>query len=341
MTTIRDVARECGVSVATVSYVLNDSPLPVRAETRRKVLEAARRLNYQPSGMARALVRRRMNIIGVQFHVRVSGLTMDAYSSMLLQGILNQASKTEYDVLVFSKPPEEAKAQPARDRRADGVLVVAPNTDATTVPNLKEFRIPVVALSASGELWGVPAVDVDNEKGARIATEYLLSLGHRRIAHLIGNAEASSAAARRAGFCAAMTAAGVPIPDTYLAAGRYRGSINYAQTVRLLRLPQPPTAIFAGNDLMAQAVLKAARDHGVSVPEQLSIVGFDDIPMAALVTPTLTTIRQPLLEIGHQAFDLLVALVEGKPVPMTTRLLEPKLVVRESTAPPPRIRLVR
>jgi LacI family transcriptional regulator len=341
MATIRDVAQECGVSVATVSYVLNGSSLPVRAETRHKVLEAARRLNYQPSGIARALVRRRMHIISTQFHVSATGLAIDAFSSGILQGILNAAGKTDYDVLVFSKPWPESQAAYVRDRRADGILVVAPRLGSDTIPSLLAFGIPVVALSTSGELWGVPAVDIDNEAGARLAAEHLLSLGHRRIAHLMGDADQPSAAARRTGFRGAMAAAGAAVPEEYIVSGRYKGEVNYEQTRRLLQLAEPPTALFAGNDLIALSALEAARDLGVAVPGEFSIVGFDDIPTAAYVSPPLTTIRQPLPEIGGAAFNLLVARVEGQSVPPTTQRVEPQLVVRGSTASPAYRRPVR
>ena len=334
MATIRDVARESGVSVATVSYVMNKSPQTVRDETRQRVLAAARRLNYQPNAMARGLVRRRMNILGVLFHVSAPTIIIDPYASALLQGILTAAAATGFSIILFPERWRDAShsAAPLRERHTDGILASAPGVDSDMLPSLVAQGLPFVAIAAPSNVPTVIGVDVDNEKGARLATEHLLSLGHRRIAHLTGNPNEASAQARLAGFRATLAQAGVSIPAEYIVPSLYKGRISYDKTLQLLALPEPPTAIFAGNDNLAMEVLEAARDRGVSVPSELSVVGFDDIPAASLVTPPLTTVHQPLARIGETAARLLVARVAGEPVPAATHLLEPELIIRGTTA---------
>ncbi len=312
----------------------------MRDETRQRVLAAARRLNYQPNAMARGLVRRRMNVLGVLFHVPARAIITDPYASTLLQGILTTAAATGYSVTLSPEPWRDAPQSAAllHERHTDGILAIAPHTDSDMLPSLVARGMPLVAIAAPADAPGVIVVDVDNDKGARLATRHLLSLGHRRIAHLMGNQNEASAQARLAGFLATLAEAGISAPPAYIAACRYKGRISYDETRRLLALPEPPTALFAGNDNIALEAMEAARDAGVCVPEQLSIVGFDDIPTASLVTPPLTTVRQPLARIGETAARLLVARVEGKPVPPpTTHLLEPEIIIRGTTAAAPPI----
>jgi LacI family transcriptional regulator len=201
------------------------------------------------------------------------------------------------------------------------------------IAGLTERGVPVVAIAHACDALSVPSVDVDNTEGIRLATEHLLGLGHEKIAHLGGDEDMVSVPPRRAAFLAALAAAGLSVPSAYMKSCCYDGRKAADATRELLSLPEPPTAIVAGNDSIAIAAIAAARDRGVRVPDELSVVGFDDAPSAALVTPALTTVRQPLLEIGAEALRLLVALIEGDPVPPVTHLKPPELVVRDSTAP--------
>jgi len=344
--TIRDVARESGVSVGTVSNVFNDSTRHIRPETRERVLDAARRLRYRPNGVARGLVQRRTRTLGVFFHASSAIVVLDPYASAVLHGILLGTSPRGYSTLLFPQPLMRREGDVAQlaDGRADGVLVVAPGRDDETADALAAMGVPVAVVSARLEgKEGVLSVDVDNERGGFLATEYLLSLGHRRIAHFAGNPAQRSARDREAGFRAAMAAAGVPVDESLVVPCGYHGAESYEPTRRLLALPEPPTAVFCANDNLAVATLLAARDSGVSVPGHLSVVGFDDAPAASLVTPPLTTVRQPLSEIGRRAAELLIDHLEpggaggtppGLPVPV---IFTPTLVARGSTAaaPPP------
>ena len=335
--TLSDVAGQAGVSKVAASVVLNGSRSNARVSdaTRSRILQAAADLRYYPNAMARGLVQRRMHMLGVLFHMTASIVAIDPYASAILQGILTAAADTGNSIVIFPEPWRDAHRSAARfrDQCTDGILVIAPRLDSDMLPELASFGLPLVSVSSPADQYAMPSVKVDNLKGERLAAEHLLALGHRRIAHLTGEVNQASGSARRDGFRHALAAAGVDVPAEYMEPCSYAGKEGYEATRRLLRLPQPPTAIFAGNDRIALAAMEAARDSHVAVPEELSLIGFDDTPPASLVTPPLTTVRQPLEQIGEKAARLLIARVEGQPVAPTTHLLEPELIVRGSTAP--------
>ena len=335
--TIRDVARESGVSVATVSYVLNNGPRPVREATRLQVLAAMRRLNYHPNAMARALASGRAQSLGVLFGRIEPAIVTNLYSIGVLQGVLTAAADCGYSVTLFPQPWGEGpiSARRLNDGRCDGVVIVAPVEDTDMVGSLSALELPLVVVSAATkEGSGVPFVDVDNAEGIRLAMEHLLGLGHRRIAHIMGDANQPSVPERRDSFYRSLREQGIEPPDEYVVPCAYNGIMGAEAARRLLQLPNPPTAIMAGNDTLALACIEAAQGLGIRVPAQLSVVGFDDIPTSAMVTPALTTVRQPLAEIGERATRILIARIEGtNDVPPSSRA-EPVLMVRETTAPP-------
>jgi DNA-binding LacI/PurR family transcriptional regulator len=336
--TLRDIAESAGVSLFTASVVLNGarSNTRVSEDTRRRIEHVARSLDYHPNAMARGLMRQRMNTIGVLFGVVEPGVVLtNPYSTGVLQGILSAASPLRLNVTIFSEPwiDTETSAARFRDGRTDGVIAVAPVAGSDMIAGLTERGVPVVAIAHACDALGVPSVDVDNKEGIRLATEHLLSLGHTKVAHLSGDEDMVSVPPRRTAFLATMAAAGLTVPLSYMKSCSYDGNKAAEATRELLSIGEPPTAIVAGNDSIAIAAMAAAREMGVKVPEELSVVGFDDSPSAALVTPALTTVRQPLLEIGAEALQLLVALIEGEPAPPVTHLKSPELIVRDSTAP--------
>jgi len=345
MPTIRDVAKESGVSVATVSYVLNNGPRPVGADTRERVLDVMRRMNYVPSATARRLAGRQMHTVGVLFGYVETEILTNPYAATVLQGILSAAAEARYNVTLFTLPWEgaETSAVEFRDGRTDGVLVVAPLTISDMISGLTAQEIPVVSVSGPSQVPGVPFVDVDNHRGARLATEYLLSLGHTRIAHISGHPDHADVLVRRSVFLQTMADAGIPVPPAYVPEGTYHWPHAREIVRTLLSRSDRPTAIFAGNDTLAIHCLEVARMVGLRVPEELSIIGFDDLPMAALVSPQLTTIRQPLIEIGARATRLLIRLIAAKedergPLPIDLAgddgiLLQPELIIRGSCAP--------
>lgn len=339
MATIYDVAKESGVSLSTVSNVLNNGPRPVRPETRQRILDAVRRLDYHPNAMARGLARQRTNTLGIMFGVvESSAIVINAYSAAILQGVLAESAEVGYNVTHLTSTWRGAEQSLAafRDRRTDGILVVAPTTDSDLMPALASLGLPLVAVSWPPECGGVPSVDVDDVDGARQAMRHLLELGHRRIAHATGHPNLISADIRRRVYRESLAEAGIEMRPDYLLPGYYATESGYENTRILLALPDPPTALFAGNDEIAFGALEACRQLGIRVPEQLSIIGVDDRPLAAFVTPPLTTMRQPFDAVGREATRLLIQRVEGKPVAAEMRIFQPELVVRGSTAAPGR-----
>ena len=348
--TLRDVALAAGVSPYTVSVVLNGSRSNTRVSvaTRRRIEESAQTLRYHPNAMARGLARRRMNTLGVAVAVvKSSAALADAYASTILQGIVAEASHRGYDVLLYTEEWKNAEMSAARyrDRRADGVVVIAPLMGADVVSGLARENVPLVIVAPDTNALpaSIPAVDVDNARGVALAIGHLVEQGHTRIAHLTGNADVPSVAERRTAFQDVMARAGLAVPAAYIVPCTYDAKTVPDQLGVLLALPEPPTAIVAGNDNIAIAVMDAARALGVFVPDQLSVVGFDDISAAGQVTPKLTTIRQPLFEIGRMAARFLIARIGadfGEEPALDCsgteqiRLFPPDLILRESTAPP-------
>jgi LacI family transcriptional regulator len=337
MATIYDVARESGFSLATISNVLNNGARPVKPETRVRILAAMERLNYHPSAFARGLARQRAQTLGVLFGVvEPAAVILNAYSAAVLQGVLTACAETGYNVLHYTTPWVDSATSLAefRDRRSDGVIVVAPPTDSDLMPALATLELPIVAISWPPDRGAIPTVDADDRIGARLVTRHLLDLGHRRIAHLMGHANLLSAVTRRDVFLEEMRAAGCPPPPEYVLPGQYATASGYDNAQRLLTLPAPPTAIFAGNDEIAFGVIEAARRRHVRIPEDLSLAGYDDRPPAAIISPRLTTVRQPFVQIGEQAVRVLRERIDNPEAPVAAHLLTPELIVRDSTAPP-------
>jgi len=216
----------------------------------------------------------------------------------------------------------------------DGTILVLSHQQSQNLGELRRHKIPFVVVDHEGGLGiDIPSVSATNWAGGRAATEYLLSLGHRRIAVIGGNATFRCSIDRIAGYRAALEEAGVPIHPEYIRPGVFMQQTGYEQTCALLDLPEPPTAIFAGSDLQAMGVYSALRARGISVPETISVIGFDDIPISSMVTPALTTVRQPLFEMGRVAMTMLLRQIAEEPLDYTRVELATVLVVRESCAP--------
>jgi LacI family transcriptional regulator len=334
--TIKDVARVCGVSVATVSYVINGTRV-LKPDTRERVLKAMEEMNFHPNAVARGLSSRRVHTLGVHCGVlQADEFITNPYAAGILGGILKCASEAGFDVTLFTNRwQDKQKSAPAlQDGRTDGMIALAPQISCDMVEGLASLGIPLVTIAASAQ-DNIPMVDVDNRAGAHMAARHLVELGHRRIAAIMGNEDLSSFAPRRAGICEALTQANLPVRQEWLIPSHFDGSLAFEQTQALLRQENPPTAICAGNDRIAVAIIEAAQQMGVPVPQQLSVVGFDDLPFATMVTPNLTTIRQPLRAIGACAAALLIDRIKGLSTPDDERphLLSPELIVRASTAP--------
>lgn len=336
MATIRDVARVSGVSVTTVSFVLNNSPRPVSAETRRRVSEAARHLEYYPNAMARGLVQRRMNSIGILFSQIEPSVVTNNYANGILSGIFAESSGRGYDIHLYTGIWESAEISAPRFRsnQTDGTLVIGPLVGSDMVTGLDRLRIPVVVLSAPSGVSSVPYVDVDNSQGGILAAEHFLALGHERVGCLLGEIRQHAVLERRDAFTQTLARAGKPVRPEYIAGHSYALEDVEAAAYRLLTLPEPPTAIFASNDDIAMVTMRVANELGMKIPRDVSVIGFDDYPVAQQTAPPLTTLRQPLETIGRAATELLLARIDGKDAEAHTHLFQTELIVRGSTAPP-------
>lgn len=330
-TTISDVARAAGVSVATVSKVLNGR-YGVAAQTMERVLAVIDDLGYESSLVATSLRRKSTGIIGVLV------AEFEPYSAELLKGISASLAGTGYELLahagstdVHNRSGWERRSLSRLGRTLiDGAIVVTPSMVITD-----QVDIPVVAIDPHTGPDGPPTVDADNVPGARSAVEHLVSLGHRRIGFLGGRPDLRSAQLREQGFREALAAAGLsPDPDLMKVAG-YHPELTETPARELLALPtdRRPTAVFAANDLSAIKLIEIAGERGLRVPEDLSVVGFDNIPESVECTPPLTTVAQPLHDMGAAALGILLELLSGTRVDRHVRM-PTELVVRSTTAPP-------
>lgn len=337
MPTIRDVARACNVSTATVSYVINgkNTLLP---ETRERVMRKMREMNYHPSAVARGLNNKRMNTFGILFDNVGSEIAIwHPYTSGILQGVVAASAEVGCNVTIFTELWRNAEESlpKLRDQRTDGIIIVAPPSDTDILPSLLSAGSKVVTISSESVSFGIPSVDVDNACGISRAVGHLRELGHTKIAYLGGQLTMFSGKVRLAAFEAALHTVSLNVLPDYIMLSSYEDiPLSYSSARQLLSLPDPPTAIVAGNDQIAFSVLAAACDLGVSIPDQLSVTGFDDIADAAIKQHLLTTLKQPLREIGVAATRLLAQLVSGEYVPAECLLIEPTLVVRATTGSP-------
>lgn len=334
MATIRDVARESGVSVATVSYVLNNGPRTVSPAARQRVTEAMVRLNYHPNTVARSLVRRRTHCIGILLGAVEPEVVTNNYYAGILAGVFAQARASGYDLRILTshhvQPGEEHQL---RAQQLDGAIVLVPLIENDIASRLESVGVPSVVVGASVSADQPLTVDVDNAFGARLALEHLLHLGHRRIAYLMGTPSQPSVLQRRWAYEAILKEWGITLQHEYLVGGDFNSAVAYAEIARCLSSPEPPTAVFAGNDDLAIQALRAAAMLGLRVPEDLSVVGYDDSLLGPYLSPPLTTVRQPMRRIGEVAVWKLIQRIESSPIEAPVQLFTPELVVRGSTGP--------
>lgn len=324
--TLAAIAAETGVSAPTVSKVLNGR-FDVARATRARV-EAALVHHGYTLGRAAATT-----MIDLMIHdVR------SAWADAMVRGTVDAAAEIGLDVVVSTSKARRTRAdwlENTLHRGTNGLVVVVDPLQPGDGARLADCGVPVVLVDPLGQPTdGIPSVGVANWQGGLLATEHLLRLGHRRIAVIGGPAEYWSTRARIDGYRAALTAAGVPADPGLVQYGNFSEEAGRRHALTLLNLPEPPTAIFCGNDEQAVGALHAIRERGFRVPEQISLVGFDDIPLARWLTPTLTTVRQPLEEMAAEAVHLLGRQLDGGAIGTVRRELGVELVVRQSTAPP-------
>ncbi len=323
---LRDVAEAAGVDTSIASRILSgDSALTVRPDTRRRVLEAAARLAYRPNTAARALKTRKTMAIGMI----VPELTNVAYAT-IATGADERASRAGYALLVATGAVRDRLD--AIDGRIDGLLVGIATSETVRMGDLGG-ALPTVLVNRH-ELLGLPSVTVDDEAGCSLGTEHLLSLGHRHIGHVAGPQNSDTGRRRLAGYVRALRRVGIePAPD-WMVEASYDEAGGELAASRLLRSSSRPTALLVANIRAAIGALAAARRLGLAVPDDVSLVGFHDAPVAMYLDPALTTVKMPLREMGSAAVESLLAILEGRDVDDVRIQTPPELVVRASTAPP-------
>ena len=321
-----------GVSYSTVSRALNGYEF-VKASTREKVLRAAEKLGYVPNQQARSLAGGRSNLIGVL----VPNLT-NGYISEIIRGVDEELAKSNHNLILYTTHRHSGKESTyvasIMNGAADGLLLVVPLVSTSYLDALRDQVFPYVLIDQFDLTERSSMVNCTNWQGAYEAVKYLIELGHERIAFITGLTGLHSATARLDGYRTALSDHSISFRHEYVAEGNFLEESGYDATQKLLDLPEPPTAIMAGNDLSAFGAIEAIRQRGLRIPEDISLVGFDDIPQASITYPKLTTVRQPLEQMGRVGVNLLLERIENPAGGMRQVTLATQLVIREFLSAP-------
>jgi LacI family transcriptional regulator len=330
--TITDVAQHAGVSPKSISRVINGQP-GVSEETRRRILESVSKLGYVANPVARRL-RGSANVIGLIVS------DFEDYIDQVMRGISLASQRLGYNVVLYvqhtTKQSVDSYLPLIGSGLVGGVLLVVPHDLDILVSLCNQYKLPYVMIDYPGSqpTDDVPTITVTNRKGFLDATRYLLALGHKRIGFITGLMEMASAQERLQGYKDALAEVGLPLDPSLIMPGDWTQREGFEQCRKLLLLKPRPTAILASDDISAFGAMDAIKDAGLRVGEDISVIGFDDLPMAAQVHPTLTTVRQPLTQLGEAAVDLLMALLRNQVPNRLHHEYSTELVIRQSTGRP-------
>lgn len=332
MATIKDVAKVAGVSVTTVSRALNGYP-DVNEQTRKKIAQVAKELGYVPNMAARTLVMKKSKTLGLLISGITHSSSKDNFIYEVLCGMNDRSGELGYDLILFSTTPYKQSQKSYQDlckeRGADGLILMGLRTDDPYLQEVVNSSIPTVLIDIPLEGKNVGYVTSDNEAGAKSAVDYLIRLGHRKIAMINGYPFADVSIRRLVGYKAALEEAGLPYEPSLVYDGQFREHIAAEVTYQLLFKHPDVTAIFCASDLMAIGSIRALEKMGKKVPDQVSVIGFDDIPISQYMSPALTTVHQNIYEMGYQATQLLVDMLEKRKVKRTV-ILKTELIERGS-----------
>lgn len=329
MTTIKDVAKHAQVSTATVSHVINGTRF-VTDETKNKVLLSMEALNYKPNAVARSLRKKESMIIGL-----VIPDNTNPYFAEMAWSIELASRNQGYSIILCNSDGDIQKEtfyiNLLIEKQVDGVILVSAGESTENFRILQESEIPTVMVDRNSPNVNTDSVQIDNAVCGEIATSHLITLGHKRIACITGPREVTPSYDRLIGYQKALKKNNIPIDEYYIIKGDFKPHGGYLAAKKLLQLENPPTAIFACNDLMAYGVIHAFTEAEYSIPQDLSLVGFDDIYLSTYVNPPLTTIRQPRIEMGREAVNSLIKRMKNNVHFSRSILLSAELIVRSST----------
>ena len=332
--TLKDIAHKVGYSVTTVSRALNDYD-DVSEETKQLIKRVAQEMGYHPHVIAQSLQRRRTNTVGFIVPATERYLS-DPYFLELLAGIGDGAASYDFDLLISTCKPMDPKEplvyeRMVKGRKVDGIVVARTRCDDERITYLASEGFPLIAFGRTASEQDFPYLDVDGEKGVCEAVEYLIGLGHRRIGFISPSMYLMFAEHRLAGYKRALQDNGLELDPALVVEGNLTQSGGYQRMEQLLDLEEPPTAVVTGNDLMAFGAMETAQERGLVVGHDIAVIGFDDIPLAAYFRPTLTTVRQPIYDIGKMLSQMLIKIIKGEEPAQRQIILQPELVIRESS----------
>lgn len=332
---MRDVAHHAGVSISTVSHVVNNSRA-VSDEARHRVLAAMKALSYKPNALAQNLRRQQTFSIGM-----IVPDSANPFFAEVARGIEDTSFEQNHSVILCNTDGDVDKQAAHTNllikNQVAGILFVAAGISTELVEDLQARHVPLVIVDREVPDVVVDTVLTNHLQGGRLATQHLLDLGHQRIACISGGSDLSPSAERLTGYQQLLQENNIPVEDSLIVKGDFQYESGYQAAQQLLSQANPPTAIFACNDLMAVGVISAAIELGLNVPQDLSVIGFDDVRLASFTNPPLTTIAQPKYEIGVMATKMLLARTQNTDTPPHTEQLDTHIVIRKSTAVRPTI----
>jgi DNA-binding LacI/PurR family transcriptional regulator len=327
--TIYNVAKEAGVSIATVSKVINRTG-SISERTRKKVFQVMKKLNYQPSVVASALTGKQTKTIGL-----IIPDISNPFFAEIARSIEDRSHEQGFNVIMCSTDNNEEKEKRYLSvltrQRIDGLVVASAFRSTSLIEDMMKQSVPIALIATKIPKLSIHTVTVDDYKGGYIAASYLLSLGHKKVAIIVEDARSNQP--RLHAFKDVMLEAKIPIPDHYVIQTEATIQKGYGSAKQLLSLQERPTAIFACNDLLAIGAMQAAKEAGIRIPQDLSIIGFDNTVLSVTTAPMLTTVAQPMKEMGAKVVDLLIQEMEESKLHKECLLLSPELIIRQSTAP--------
>jgi DNA-binding LacI/PurR family transcriptional regulator len=329
-----DVAKKAGVSRTTVSFVLNNVPgVSISDATRKKVLDTARSINYHPNATGRKLVSGKSNTLGLVLCQSPEQVFADAFLPQVIMGVEQAALEQGFHVMLKQVEPNDAEGyiRLINENHVDGIILSGPRQDDKEIIRLYCEGVPIMLMGQLPDTR-IPFVDIDAAAGAETAVQHLIDLGHRRMA-IITNAPLTytSAQQRRSGYMQALTKAGISVNENLIEEGNYTPSSGFAAMEKLLKNSPIPSAVFIASDVVAMGAILAIKRAGLSIPEDIAIVGFDDIPLSEYFDPPLTTIKVPAYGLGWAVSERLIRLIRNEDLGETNMFLKSNLVVRESS----------